>query len=199
MRQHQRPGGRGEAPAKGLRPSRLSYSLSHSISLTGWGLSCAPAVAVGKVLNDGAHLVVVEPGVLIQVAVVVVSRAGVRLAAVEREDFSLGGAPAKLRLGVVDAELVSAIGLAVSPVRARTEAHQGSQCPFLLRQYAGQEGEDVLALGGHATAGVEGTGPGCVGGVIFTPDTQKLRGDLSLGNTPRVLFATSAPSFAWSR
>ncbi|CAK7288581.1 hypothetical protein SGPA1_80045 [Streptomyces misionensis JCM 4497] len=52
-----------------------------------------------------------------------------------------------------------------------------------------QPGEDVLALGGHATAGVEGTGPGCVGGVIFTPDPQKLRSDLSTGYKPRVLLA----------
>ncbi|GHC37119.1 hypothetical protein GCM10010308_64590 [Streptomyces vinaceusdrappus] len=52
------------------------------------------------------------------------------------------------------------------------------------------EGEGVsAALGGHATVWVEGTGPGCVGGVIFTPYTHKLRAALSTGIGPRVLLA----------
>ncbi|WP_211294618.1 hypothetical protein, partial [Streptomyces glaucescens] len=49
----------------------------------------------------------------------------------------------------------------------------------LLRRAVSTASGQLVALGGHATVWVEGTGLGCVGGVMFTPDPQKLWSHLS--------------------
>ncbi len=68
--------------------------------------------------------------------------------------------------------------------------------PLGLRAVLTASGK-LVALGGHATAGVVGTvAESLDAGVIFTAE---VRVSLSDRGTPRVLFATSAPSFVSQR
>jgi len=138
----------------------------------------------------------------------------VSLAAVEFQQLSVGGAATQHRLRTVESEVCN--GCFGLPLEARdrythvrtagpsaidtvggvdtsgecvTERFSGAGGVLMHTDGAVQPGEDVLALGGHATAGIEGTVAGTLDtGVIFTAEIRAL---LSERGTPRVLFATS--------